>query len=326
MPKPKEEKNVTKWSCVDEATLVHTLAEQKTKGNWGDNNPKKSAWTACEIALAGSEKVSGGSAKAQPVIKSRWQRLKQEFDIVKKLRGLSGFGWDDAQQMVTASDEVWEDYLKVKEHHQHQKFQQKKFPLYDEIADLIDGTRATGANAFRAGQVSIYAKNLPTPTQSFDESAIDPLLWSSSDNVEKATDVTDRVPRKPTRKPGASFYDSDDASSEVEEFTPLPSKRKRSESESKSASNTMDEPPKVAKVMNPLPLPANTNTPSDDRRGDAIAYIEKKFQDELSDIDFAEAFELFVANQEFAKAFMGLKSDNLRMSVLRHKLMKINGK
>ncbi|KAI9441114.1 Myb/SANT-like DNA-binding domain-containing protein [Lactarius psammicola] len=320
MPKPKEEKNVTKWSCVDEATLVHTLAEQKTKGNWGDNNPKKSAWTACEIALAGSEKVSGGSAKAQPAIKSRWQHLKQEFDIVKKLRGLSGFGWDDAQQMVTASDEVWEDYLKVKEHHQHQKFQQKKFPLYNEI-------------------------NLPTPTQSFDELAIDPLLWSSSDNVEKATDVTDRVPRKPTRKPGASFYDSDDASSEVEEFTPLPSKRKRSESESKSASNTMDEPPKVrrisasqgmqsmadlmlevAKAMNPLPLPANTNTPSDDRRGDAIAYIEKKFQDELSDIDFAEAFELFVANQEFAKAFMGLKSDNLRMSVLRHKLMKINGK
>ena len=107
----------------------------------------------------------------------------------------------------------------------------------------------------------------------------------------------------------------------------------------------MDEPPKVrrisagqgmqsmadsmlevAKAMNPLPLPANTNTPSDDHRGDAIAYIEKKFQDELSDIDFAEAFELFMANQEFAKAFMGLKSDNLRMSVLRHKLMKINGK
>ena len=47
---------------------------------------------------------------------------------------------------------------------------------------------------------------------------------------------------------------------------------------------------------------------------------------ELSDIDFAEAFELFVANQEFAKAFMGLKSDNLRMSVLRHKLMKISEK
>jgi hypothetical protein len=28
----------------------------------------------------------------------------------------------------------------------------KGFPLYDDIADLVDGTRATGLNAFRAGQ------------------------------------------------------------------------------------------------------------------------------------------------------------------------------
>lgn len=33
---------------------------------------------------------------------------------MKKLRGLSGFGWDDAEQRVTASDDVWEDYLRVK--------------------------------------------------------------------------------------------------------------------------------------------------------------------------------------------------------------------
>ena len=32
----------------------------------------------------------------------------------EKLQGLSGFGWDDTEQKVTASDEVWEDYLKVK--------------------------------------------------------------------------------------------------------------------------------------------------------------------------------------------------------------------
>ena len=41
-------------------------------------------------------------------------KLKQEFDTVKKLCGLSGFGWDDAKQKVTALDDVWEDYLKVK--------------------------------------------------------------------------------------------------------------------------------------------------------------------------------------------------------------------
>ena len=74
MPK-KTEKNATKWSRSDEATLVHTLAEQKTKGNWGDNNPKTPAWTAGVIALAGSEKISGGTPKTMQAIKSRWQRV-----------------------------------------------------------------------------------------------------------------------------------------------------------------------------------------------------------------------------------------------------------
>jgi hypothetical protein len=41
-------------------------------------------------------------------------KLKQEFDVMKKLRGLSGFGWDDAEQRVTALDNVWDDYIKVK--------------------------------------------------------------------------------------------------------------------------------------------------------------------------------------------------------------------
>ena len=40
-------------------------------------------------------------------------QLKQEFDIVKELRGLSGFGWDDERKVVTASADVWEAYLEV---------------------------------------------------------------------------------------------------------------------------------------------------------------------------------------------------------------------
>ena len=65
------------WSRADEATLVRTLAEEKAKGNWSDhNNPKKVAWTACVLALMGSEKESGGRAKTIQPIKNRWQRVR----------------------------------------------------------------------------------------------------------------------------------------------------------------------------------------------------------------------------------------------------------
>lgn len=70
------DKEKTKWTSADEALLVETLARERSKGNWGDNNPKPSAFTACEVALAGSERISGGVPKCIQTIKSRWQRVR----------------------------------------------------------------------------------------------------------------------------------------------------------------------------------------------------------------------------------------------------------
>ncbi|KAI9448730.1 hypothetical protein BJY52DRAFT_1097274, partial [Lactarius psammicola] len=129
----------------DDATLVRTLADQKSSGVWGDNNPKKSAWTACELALVDSHHTSGGAMKNAAAIKNRWQKvrtLKQEYETVKELRNMSGFGWDHVKHCVIAEHTVWQEY--VKKNTKAKPFRNKGFPLFDEIGDLIDGTRATG--------------------------------------------------------------------------------------------------------------------------------------------------------------------------------------
>jgi hypothetical protein len=74
-----KEKSSTKWSSSDEATLISTLCTEKRLGNWGDNNPKPSAYTACERALRDSKKISGGVHKGVSAIKSRWQRVRLLF-------------------------------------------------------------------------------------------------------------------------------------------------------------------------------------------------------------------------------------------------------
>jgi hypothetical protein len=71
-PDTKETKSVTKWTTADEAKLIEVLVKEKRMGSWGDNNPKPSAYTAAEVALAGSEKRSGGPPKTVSAIKSRW--------------------------------------------------------------------------------------------------------------------------------------------------------------------------------------------------------------------------------------------------------------
>ena len=44
---------------------------------------------------------------------SLWLQLKDDYKIVKELRKQSGFGWDNAKQLVTAPPQVWDSYLEV---------------------------------------------------------------------------------------------------------------------------------------------------------------------------------------------------------------------
>jgi hypothetical protein len=68
-------KSKTCWSAADEATLVEALTAQKRAGNMSENGWKLTAFTAAVAALEGSEKISGGAAKAVATVKSRWQRV-----------------------------------------------------------------------------------------------------------------------------------------------------------------------------------------------------------------------------------------------------------
>ncbi|KAI9456706.1 hypothetical protein BJY52DRAFT_1275617 [Lactarius psammicola] len=85
-----------------------------------------------------SEEFEGG-AETLVSIQSMWERLKQEFRIVKELRTAS-------EQTVTASRAVWDAYIKT--HPMANKFRKKPFPLY--------GTKAKGKKTFRAAQTSAF--------------------------------------------------------------------------------------------------------------------------------------------------------------------------
>jgi hypothetical protein len=65
------QKDANKWSDSDDATILRIMASKKAKGNWGDNGPKKAAYTKCEKALKGSKKISGGTPKTAKTCRSR---------------------------------------------------------------------------------------------------------------------------------------------------------------------------------------------------------------------------------------------------------------
>jgi len=52
---------------------VAILTEQKWIGTWGDNNPKKTTYTAYKAVLAGTKGKDEGPSKSHLVIRNKWQ-------------------------------------------------------------------------------------------------------------------------------------------------------------------------------------------------------------------------------------------------------------
>ncbi|KAI9431664.1 Myb/SANT-like DNA-binding domain-containing protein [Lactarius indigo] len=342
----KQDKNAVKWSQADEAMLLQTLADEKAKANWGDNNPKKIAWTACERTLMDSEKKSGGTPKTIQAIKNRWQRLKQEYDIVKELRGLSGFGWDPNLNTVTAESDVWDAYIKTLSPSKAKlvkKFRTKPFPLYNAVGELVDGTRATGKHAFRAGQASAFTTPQPgarEPTPS--DFSIDPALNDISLDTERTT-IPPSGHSAQSKEPGYSFYGLDKYSSEDDNISesqatsaPRPSKRKRVKSA--GPSNESQKPRRVSAGQGMSEMARSLQDVFEQMKKRHEEKAPSKQQDLLKkaidllsedaildDDEFMEVVDHFSDDPNAARAYIAIQTSRMRAAFLRRRLKKLHG-
>jgi hypothetical protein len=136
-----------KWTSSQQSLLIDHLAKMKGEGNQAETGWKPIVWTSAAALLR--EHYPDDIPEKDPVkCNECWSRLKKEFKIVKTLRGLSGFGWDESKQIVTATDKVWEAYLAEKSHKDARPFRKKPFPLYDQIAEIVDSVIARGDDVF----------------------------------------------------------------------------------------------------------------------------------------------------------------------------------
>ena len=119
------------WNADTDMILLETLFKQRDQGMQTSNgNWHNAAWSSAEKALSGTEVVYGGLKKTGSSCQNHWNsvcaplfcnvfylnyalKLKKEYKEVKHIRDLSGFGWDDAKKVVTATPEVWEALLAV---------------------------------------------------------------------------------------------------------------------------------------------------------------------------------------------------------------------
>ncbi|KAF9777305.1 hypothetical protein BJ322DRAFT_986067, partial [Thelephora terrestris] len=125
----------------EDRIIVKTLLAKKAAGNQAQSGWKSTVWSAVATELK-KVAVGGGAEKTASKCSDHHSNLKSEYMQVKRLRGMSGFGWDDGRKLVVADDEHW-NQLKKRDPNIG-KWKTTLFPIYDEMNSLIDGVIATG--------------------------------------------------------------------------------------------------------------------------------------------------------------------------------------
>ncbi|XP_062097034.1 L10-interacting MYB domain-containing protein-like [Humulus lupulus] len=111
--------------------FIDLMLEQVRKGNTTDGLFRNQAW----IEMSASFESMFGINYGIVVLKHRYRTLRRQFtNFIKNLLNFDGFVWDETQQIFTADNKVWQDYIKA--HGEIPPFMTKPIPYYRDLCVL----------------------------------------------------------------------------------------------------------------------------------------------------------------------------------------------
>ncbi|EOA22753.1 hypothetical protein CARUB_v10003465mg [Capsella rubella] len=134
----------TTWHPPMDRYFIDLMLGQAGRGNQIEGVFRKQAWT--EMANLFNAKFE--SYFDVDVLKNRYKTLRRQFSAIKSLLRSDGFAWDDERQMVTADDNVWQDYIKA--HRDARQFMTRPIPYYKDLCVLCGDSEIEENNCFVA--------------------------------------------------------------------------------------------------------------------------------------------------------------------------------
>ncbi|CAE5963855.1 unnamed protein product [Arabidopsis arenosa] len=137
-----------KWSDPQHKMLLRLLVDAINHG-FRDANGKFNKLTV-ETRILPPINKQLGAKKTYSEYRNRMKILKGRYKIMAELlRFSSGFGWDPETKKFTASDEVWDDYLKA--HPNKTNMRNESFEDFEDLRMIFGSNTATGLNAVGLG-------------------------------------------------------------------------------------------------------------------------------------------------------------------------------
>lgn len=193
------------WTPAQKHFLLLQLVQAQEAGKSSDNSYKKEVWN--EI-LREFNPHFGCNYDADQ-LKTQYNALKQEYKRFKMLsKNVSGFGWDDNLQQLTAPEPVWQEVMKANKW--AKRFHHSTLPNKELMQQLFDAVVATGSFAVSSvSEQANAARSRATTTSSESSNTLlnaspgpdTPLLAVGFDaTVELTTPSRSQSPKKRQKK------------------------------------------------------------------------------------------------------------------------------
>ncbi|KAI8027089.1 L10-interacting MYB domain-containing protein [Camellia lanceoleosa] len=167
------------WTAPMDRYFIDLMLEQIRKGNMIDQNFNKQAWGDMVAKFV----AKFGSKHHKDVLESRFEKMRNLFHDMRTLIDQSGFAWDEMQQMVTASNDIWDAY--IKERPDAQSFRSRTLPNYNDLF-LIFGNTSTNGRSDHASHCT-----------NIDDGALKVNIYQEDDQSSSGSDTSSIAWTKP---------------------------------------------------------------------------------------------------------------------------------
>ncbi|KAL6563573.1 hypothetical protein OROGR_002532 [Orobanche gracilis] len=135
------------WTVEESNELLSLLVDAAARG-WRDSNGSFSKLIVVnKILPALNGKLGCEKTFSQYQSHLKWFKIRYN-EYLKLLRHNSGFGWDSRTKKITASDEVWDEYIKS---NGNSSYRTDTIADYEDLEIAIGNGTATGRHAIAVG-------------------------------------------------------------------------------------------------------------------------------------------------------------------------------
>ncbi|MQL85088.1 hypothetical protein Taro_017601 [Colocasia esculenta] len=159
-----------RWSMRMSRFMQKSLVEQAANGMKVDKSFKRPAFVATARAVSEKFKVTCSDSN----VENHLRTLKTKYAAIKKLKGMSGVGWNDDAKMITMDDDTFNEYIAA--HPKDEPYINKSIDMYEELVIICGDDQATG---------------------SFSRTVADSMVDVDSTSVDTVNEETSETPPPP---------------------------------------------------------------------------------------------------------------------------------